>query len=117
MHNRYQYRRLLLRVIILLCAVTGIAKQAPAQTFTEFPIPTAGISLGGITAGPDGALWFAEASTSKIGRITTAGVITEFPTPTAGSPLGDITQGPDGALWFTESGGFGKIGRITTDGV
>jgi streptogramin lyase len=87
MHNRYQYRRLLLRVIILLCAVTGIAKQAPAQTFTEFPIPTAGISLGGITAGPDGALWFAEASTSKIGRITTAGVVTEFPTPTTGSPL------------------------------
>jgi virginiamycin B lyase len=25
---------------------------------------------GGITAGPDGALWFAELSGNKIGRIT-----------------------------------------------
>jgi streptogramin lyase len=34
---------------------------------------------GGITTGPDGALWFTEQNASKIGRITTAGVITEFP--------------------------------------
>ena len=67
----------------------------------------------GITAGPDGALWFTELDGNKIGRITTAGTITEFTIPTGGSnPIG-ITAGPDGALWFTEGNG-NKIGRITT---
>src|SRR5258706_5459586 len=105
-------RRLLLVIIAFLCAMTVVAEQALAQTFTEFPVPTAMSVPAGITQGPDGALWFTEASVSKIGRISTAGVVSEFPTPTAGagSPLGAITQGPDGALWFTESGGVGKIG-------
>ena len=50
---------------------------------TEF---SAGISRGsapsGITAGPDGNLWFTEFDGSRIGRITPAGVASEFP-PTA----------------------------------
>jgi virginiamycin B lyase len=53
----------------------------------------------GITAGPDGNLWFCEARGAKIGRITPSGAITEFATPhTAPSR---ITVGPDGNLWFT----------------
>ena len=32
----------------------------------------------GITAGPDGNLWFTEAA-ATIGRITPAGTVTEFP--------------------------------------
>ena len=31
--------------------------------------------------GPDGALWFAELGSNKIGRITTAGVVTEYAAP------------------------------------
>ena len=59
-------------------------KMSTTGTFTEY-------SLGGthqpwdITSGPDGALWFTEAGSGEIGRITTAGVVTnEFalPTPT-----------------------------------
>jgi hypothetical protein len=47
---------------------------------------------------PDGALWFTEQSSGKIGRITTGGVITEV--VSGGSyPLG-MTAGPDRALWF-----------------
>ena len=50
---------------------------------TEF---SAGISEGsapnGITAGPDGNLWFTESDGSRIGRITPSGVASEFP-PTA----------------------------------
>src|SRR5206468_2298578 len=53
---------------------------------------------------------------SRIGRITMAGVVTEFTVPTAGSDPGDIVAGPDGALWFTEVNG-NKIGRNTTAGV
>ncbi len=66
-------------------------------------------------ANSDGALWFAEAGTDKIGRITTGGVITEFSTPTTGGAPFDIVSGPDGALWFTEIHS-NKIGRITTAG-
>jgi hypothetical protein len=86
---------------------------------SEFSIPTAASYPSGITAGPDGALWFTDASANKIGRITTAGIIMEFPIPTAGSYPFGITTGPDGAIWFTESNqtNGNKIGRITTAGV
>jgi virginiamycin B lyase len=88
---------------------------AGAATITEFSITTFGGSPVGITAGPDGALWFTEQNANKIGRITTAGTITEFAIPTADSFPEFITTGPDGALWFTELNG-NKIGRITTAG-
>src|SRR5262245_22661777 len=77
---------------------------------TEFPVLTANSGPEGITAGPDGALWFTE-NRDKIGRITTGGAVTEFALPARSSPQG-IAAGPDGALWFTEVDG-NKIGRIT----
>src|SRR5262249_41055367 len=64
----------------------------------------------GITAGPDGAMWFT--NYASIGRITVGGAVTIFgggPTTTS-----SITTGPDGAAWFT--GGAG-IGPMTTSGV
>ncbi|MGC9949715.1 MAG: hypothetical protein ABSF64_25385 [Bryobacteraceae bacterium] len=74
----------------------------------------------GITAGPDGALWFAESFANQIGRITTAGSITEFPLPSSFNGPGIITTGPDGALWFGADPGVysstDAIGRITTAG-
>jgi hypothetical protein len=70
-------------------------------------------SVGLITAGPDGALWFTDAN--NIGRITTSGEIREYPIPTPNSRPSHITSGPDGALWFTEYD-TNKIGRITTSG-
>jgi hypothetical protein len=75
-----------------------------------------GFDFQGITAGPDGALWFTEIGYT-IGRITTTGVVTEYQVP--GVPAGGgITVGPDGALWFTPGLYNGdQIGRITTAGV
>lgn len=91
--------------------------QAATGDITEFPIPTANSAPVGITAGPDGNLWFTEQGINKIGRITTSGlVIDEFPVPTAASTPWRITPGPDGNLWFAELTGH-KIGRITTSGV
>jgi hypothetical protein len=89
-----------------------IGRITTAGAITEFPIPTADSQPSGITAGPDGALWFTEAVGNKIGRITTSGVITEFSVPSPDSGPSFIAAGPDGALWFTESRG-NKIGRIT----
>jgi virginiamycin B lyase len=66
-----------------------------------------------ITRGPDGALWFAERTAKKIGRISTSGVVIEFG-PTLGNPDG-ITLGPDGNLWFTDFSNH--ITQITTAGV
>src|SRR5215471_15162298 len=110
-----------------LGGVTGgghkIGRITTAGSITEFSIPTAGSFPVGITAGPDGNLWFIEALTGNIGRITTTGVVTEFPTPFTGFegsfPFGTITPGSDGALWFVLSNGNvnnNNIGRITTDG-
>ncbi len=78
------------------------------------PYSPAGVN--GITAGPDGALWFSDGGLNEIGRITTSGVITLFPVTTSNSVLPVIAAGPDGALWFTEATA-NQIGRITTAGV
>ncbi|HEV3162579.1 MAG TPA: hypothetical protein VGZ22_00965 [Isosphaeraceae bacterium] len=81
-------------------------------TVNLFPVPTAGSEPIGITTGPDGNLWVAEAASNNIGRINpTTHKITEFPIPTANSRPLQITAGPDGNLWFTE-GNAVKIGEI-----
>jgi len=102
------------------CAGTGVGAGPQPGAITEYAVsgnPT------GITAGPDGALWYGELGTSDVGRITTAGIISNYQTPTTtgafgySGPLG-ITTGPDGALWFTEHyTNPGNIGRVTTSGV
>src|SRR5258705_107180 len=61
----------------------------PAQQVAigEYVVPTnssvEGDGLQGITAGPDGALWFTESAGNAMGRITTAGVVTKYPLPIA----------------------------------
>jgi uncharacterized protein (TIGR03437 family) len=102
---------------ILFCGpfiiMTGFS---PLQAqITEYPVPF--VSLSGIAAGPDGAMWFS--GRGNIGRITTAGVVTSYPLPTSGAGAAGIAAGPDGAMWFTEysNNTLAKIGRITTSGV
>src|SRR5208283_5170164 len=76
----------------------------------------------GITAGPDGNVWFTEYDGNNIGFITPGALnptITEFHLPNCGvscavGPTG-ITLGPDGNLWFTEYI-RNRIGRITSSG-
>jgi virginiamycin B lyase len=90
---------------------------AVQSSIQEFIVPGVGSEPTGITAGSDGNVWFAEAGSDEIGRISVpGGVITEFVVPGAGSAPTGITAGPDGALWFTEAGS-GEVGRITTAGV
>jgi virginiamycin B lyase len=107
-------------VLLAMALRLGAAVEtmpAAAHTFTEFILPTPASRPSAITTGPDGALWFTEFTSKKIGRIPTTATpenlqLIEFAAP---GPFG-ITTGPDGALWFTEGFG-GKIGRITTTGV
>jgi virginiamycin B lyase len=102
---------LLLAMALRLGAAVG-TMPAAAHTFTEFILPTPASRPSAITTGPDGALWFTESVSGKIGRITTDGEITEFPIKGSGI-LHSITMGPDGALWFTDFTSK-KIGRIPT---
>jgi hypothetical protein len=56
-----------------------ITLPAAPVTMIEYPTPMSGSYPIGVTAGPDGNIWFTEANGHKIGRITPAGVMTEFP--------------------------------------
>src|SRR5262249_11211114 len=87
----------------------------PAGAIAEFPIPTPGSFPAGITAGPDGNLWFAAFRT--IGRITPAGVITEFPVPPPGDRPLQSTAAPAGPLCFPAFSLLpSHVGRITPAG-
>jgi virginiamycin B lyase len=93
---------------------TPLAAGAAATAITEFPIPTAGSTPQGITAGSDGNLWFAESTGgSRIGQITPGGSINEFSGLTGASFW--ITSGPGGNLWTTEPGA-NAIGVLSTAG-
>jgi streptogramin lyase len=50
-----------------------IGRITTAGVITEIPTPTQGSMPGGITVGPDGALWFTEANGDKIGRLSLGG--------------------------------------------
>jgi streptogramin lyase len=104
------------------CTVTHIGRITPAGVVSHF---SAGVPDNnfGITAGPDGNVWFTHLG-EGIGRITPKGAVTEFPAAGRKDELGEviggpgytITAGPDGNLWFTGWDAPG-IGRITPDGV
>jgi streptogramin lyase len=108
-------RPLALVTTLLAISLLSAASATAAPTMTEFPLLTGGRSPAGITAGPDGNVWFAEsAGSGGIGRITPLGTITEFTAGLSGQAEG-IVLGPDGNLWFTEPSQE-KIGRITPSG-
>ncbi len=101
-----------------LLVLSLLAPGLLAQSITEFAIP-GGVSSPtyGITAGPDGALWFTEPLDNKIGRITPAGAFTEFAIPigrqqalTASPPAPTAPSGSRSTLGD-------RIGRITTAGI
>jgi virginiamycin B lyase len=82
--------------------------------------------LTGITAGPDGNIWFTETSTCSLtnpcsfpnnyAKITPNGAITEF--PVGGGYAYNIATGPDGNLWSTIHWREGSsITRINPDGL
>lgn len=118
--------RTFLRVMPALFALASISLSitpALAQgNVTEF---TNGLSpdaeAHGIVTGPDGNLWFTEAATAQIGKITLSPsgtpTITQpitLPNPfnqTNGSQPQAITVGSDGNLWFTERA-MNQIGQV-----
>jgi streptogramin lyase len=102
-----------------------IGKITPAGALSEYSLPCTRVIPAfpenlitsrptGITAGPDGNLWFMESECDRIGRLTPSGVLAEFPLASGSTPVSIVT-GSDGNLWFLEYG-MNKIGRITPAG-
>jgi len=106
-----------------------LCSDGTVRTLVEFVDPFAIQSHSGttgITAAPDGNLYFTQYARQAIGRITTAGRVTQFLLPV---PPGDgsarlpfpynpynIVAAPDGnGVWFTEDGQHG-IGHLTAAG-
>jgi virginiamycin B lyase len=89
------------------------------------PDPLALAAIAGITAGPDGNLWFTETTsaanlgggpqsrpTSSVGRLTPSGGVQLIALASSLGSAGAITAGPDGALWCAAA----TIARITPSG-
>src|SRR6266567_1793722 len=93
---------------------TASIPASQTKNITEFATSTAGSKPEGITAGPDGNLWFTEFDGNKIGRISPGGTIKEFPLSNGNSGPAGIAAGPDGNLWFAVNSG--TIGRISPGG-
>jgi len=116
MHTSITTKRGYICATLLLTMPAISAAQSGAwSNIVEYTPPTPNAQADGITAGPDGNLWFTEFTGNNVGRITTAGVIAEYPLPRPNSGPFLITAGPDGALWFAEQNA-NQIGRITTAG-
>ncbi|MDP9104489.1 MAG: hypothetical protein M3N49_01025 [Candidatus Eremiobacteraeota bacterium] len=90
-----------------------VARVTPAGVVTEFTIPTPLAHPQMIVGASDGNLWFTEFTTtpppgtSKIAKVTTAGVFTEFGTlfapPPPDNPMGLVDRG-DGNMWYVANG-------------
>lgn len=91
----------------------AISRTTQAGSSTRFRLPSGSFFPNGVTAGPDGNVWFT--TFDKVGKITPSGIITLFSPPSAGSAAFEITTGPDGNLWFTERN-TGNIGQVTPSG-
>lgn len=100
--------------IYALCTVAGPA-AATAGTVTIYNLPTFRGGTYGVTAGPDGNVWYTEENGSAVGKISPDGSTTVDYPVTYGDPR-FITTGADGNLWFTEQGTGGAIGRMTPGG-
>jgi streptogramin lyase len=78
----------------------------------EYALPH-GSNPFGLTAGPDGNLWFTDQASGKVGKVTPSGTIAEY--ATEGYEPEGIASGPDGNLWFVEHS-VRNVDHITTAG-
>src|SRR5258708_11405661 len=96
-------RRRSQRVMMILAIVGAVLflwtqPVAAAPTITEFHVSNVGVPQG-ITAGPDGNLWFTEFYDNVVGRITAKGTSTLFRLNTMNSAT-YITNLSSCSLWL-----------------
>ena len=97
-------------------AAGRIARASLDGIVTEFLLPQVSALPNGIASGDDGALWFTELATDRIGRIAPpAGAVSEVRIPSGFVQAAEIARTRDGDLWFTEQA-TSRVGRIRRDG-
>jgi virginiamycin B lyase len=100
------------------CVAPSAPKGTVPSSLVEYHVPELS-SVGQVTSGPDGNLWFIggsggppNGSTEVVGRITPSGQIKLYNLPgNPGESFDGIAAGPDGNIWFTEAAAD-KIGRL-----
>lgn len=100
-------------------AIGRLTLEGSQPVLTRFPTTT-DWQVNGLTAGPDGNIWFIDngghvgrmAPTAMLGEVTVFTVATNPRDSTTGPAIG---VGPDGNIWFSYEPG--TIGRITPSGV
>lgn len=94
-------------------AVAAHGTVATHGPVIEFPLPDRAAKPHAVVAGPDGALWFTEWASSRLGRMTVDGAVTGSALPGA-EPHG-LTVAPDGSIWVAmESGALVRVRPDTT---
>lgn len=107
--------------LVFVAANSGPTNRAFGDTATgggvaESSFSTTWINPSGVVTGPDGALWFAYESDSRVGgvgRLVPGTSPTLYTNPRIINPS-NLISGGDGALWFIN--GDGAIGRISVQG-
>lgn len=63
-----------------------------------------GGSLGGITTGLDGSIWYSDRSAfgNKIINMSMSGIVSSYTVPTANADTFSLTTAPNGNIWFSE---------------
>lgn len=116
-------RALPLALVVAILGLLALPAAAGAVVFDEVADPTPGAAPTALAATDDGALWFTDPGSGRIGRVSAGNVVQGFearpPTGPTGGPAAALTPariavGPDGALWYTVQ--EGGIARITPQG-
>jgi virginiamycin B lyase len=100
------------RQMVATAAALGVAgvvvgTAAAVDQVQYIPVPSQFSQPLGITAGPDGNMWFADPGAQSIGKMVPGSNPLLIPAPDAGGPAG-ITSGP-GGVWYSEFGTPGAI--------
>jgi streptogramin lyase len=113
MRTRAGKRAVPVAVAALLVTVAGVLlSPVNAQYGDVVQFDAGGGSPTGITAAPDGTMWFVDRSANTVNHLRVDGTYEVAATiPTDGSGATDVVVGPDGGIWFTERQ-VDKIGRF-----
>lgn len=92
----------------------AIARLAADGSIRSFPLTTPIVRLGRLAVGPDGAVWFADATTASVTRLKD-GVFTRHVSRSAGAAPWGVAVEPAGTVWATLPS-VNRLARIMADG-
>jgi virginiamycin B lyase len=95
-------------------AARAISRVAPDGTVRSFPLSTPIARLGRLALAPDGAVWFADATTSSVTRLRNGAFARHEVRSLGASPFG-VAVDAQGTVWTTLQG-VDKLARIPVNG-